>query len=241
VRSSLTLRLGRAQRAGSGIGRLPPRLRRLRFRQLEVSYRIAELRGDVTIDAAGVPEEAECGPLDSCGLGGTIRVAPALGRGTFGMFATARAPTRRRVLREALGLEPSSGRPVTVNRYGAGEWEGAGRTEVSLGRPDGGTPCTDVAEQGLGHLNVEFDGQTVRAGLYPHVPRGRCPGPVLGFEQSVASAEVPLSAFRSPRVEIPLTRPESLLDQGWTATTRPALTVVLERTRIRETVRRFPF
>jgi hypothetical protein len=233
VTSSLTLRLGAPRRETEDVREAGEVLRRS-VRELDVRYRVAEVRGEVAVDVRGAAEEVECSPLDACGLAGTLRLLPALRRGTVDMYARAPAARGRRALRAALGLVPAGGAP-RASRFGTGSWEGPGRTEVALSR-EGEPPCIDVAELEKSALGFAFRRDSVRVTYDPIAGRDRCPGPLLGFTAGAASADVPLSAFRSRRVEIALTRPATLLDQGWAASTRPALTVVLERERVRERV-----
>ena len=80
-------------------------------------------------------------------------------------------------------------------------------------------------------------GRGADSGLDPF--RTRCPGPALvdaSEEHPLAAGNVPRSAFRKRRVEITLGRGRPFESQPYKGETRPALTIVLRRTRVRERV-----
>ncbi|HEV2813396.1 MAG TPA: hypothetical protein VGW10_09110, partial [Solirubrobacteraceae bacterium] len=77
VTSTLSLRLGRP-RTGLGDDDGDRITGGRRVRQIEVEYRVAEVRGEVGVDLAASADPAECAPLDACGLAGTLRLAPAV-------------------------------------------------------------------------------------------------------------------------------------------------------------------
>ncbi len=234
--SSLGLRLGRPRSERYAGGDRRPTTGR-RYRTLEVRYRIAEVRGDVGVDLAGATEPAECGLLDACGVTGTLRLTPALTEGE--LFVTAEAPASRgsRALQAAVGLAPGPAAPG-VEVFGGGYLEGPGRSDVSLARPEGGPPCTDSAPLESAAVMLQPRGDRLRVTFEPGLVRTRCPGPVAGYFTEAGAGELPRSAFAAPRVELRLDAPTTFTDQGWTATSRPALTVVLERVSVRERVRR---
>ncbi|HEV3001998.1 MAG TPA: hypothetical protein VGW75_14745 [Solirubrobacteraceae bacterium] len=232
VSSALALRLGRPRRETLDRSRRRGR----RFRQIEVSYRVAEVRGDVTARIAGSADPADCGPLDACGLAGTLRFAPALRTGSASLVAVAPLRAGRRALRAAVGVAPGPRLPRAV-AFGVAAWTGPGRVETALAR-EGAPECADSVALDGGVVELAVAGTRVYAEYHGGPGRTRCPGPLLGFSPPTARGVVPRTALRARRVEIPLTAPVGIADQGWAGTTSSTLTVVLERTRVRESIER---
>lgn len=246
VRSTVSLRLGAPRREG-GHGRRP-RLRTERVRYLSNRFRVAEVRGEVALDLRGADAAAECAPLDTCGLAGSLRVVPRATAGSLELFARAPARLGRSAPRTAVGLRPGRVDP-RVRVFGSGYWAGSGLLVASIGRADDAVPCRDSVLLREGLLVLEPRGTRVRASLYAGYAgissngsggRTRCPGPLLGGLAALAEADLPLTAFAARKVEIPLTTPVALADDGWSIAPSPAVTVVLERRAPFEVVRREP-
>lgn len=233
VRSTLSLALG-APRTEGPRGEVRDRTSLRRERLLSTEFRVVSVTGEIGGDVAGAADRAACAPLDSCGLTGTLRLAPRAREGEGFLNAFAERPLPRSALRAAVGLGPG-GRPPHVLAFGGVSWEGEGTIETALAR-DGEPACADSATLAAGALQLTIAGTRVRAtyegGLVTQL-RTRCPGPLfdLGLSSPLAAVDVPLTDFGRRRVELRLTQPQTLLDDGWSLTTRPALTVVLERVR----------
>jgi hypothetical protein len=226
VTSSVTLRIGRPRREKPD----PADLDDLSGLVLAQSrFRVAEVRGDVTAALAGA-SGGDCVALDTCGVTGAQRYAPALTTGRVELFAYAPRGRGRRAVRAALGLAPGGVAPG-IGAEGYGAFAGAGRIEASVGRP-GEPPCVDsVPLRGMA-LSVQPRGTRASVTIDPDTDgpvRTRCPGPFLVHRRGIATADVPLRDLGRRRVELTFDRPASLLDDGWTGQARPALTVVLER------------
>ena len=233
VRSDVELRLGAPRRA-EGEGQHPGRRRRVRY--VSNQFRVASVSGEIGFEVAGATGAQECGALDSCGLAGTLRLAPAATDGRADLTAHGPARHGRRVARAGVGLVRGGVRRG-FRVFGTARWEGPGRLEASIAR-GGEPPCTDTVAVPSGLLTLTAAGGRVEAEYLVEgaALRTRCPGPLIGLGPLVASGRLPLSAFGRRRVELRLTSGTNLLDDGWTGRTRPALTVVLERARILERV-----
>lgn len=244
VRSTVVLRLlgGKRER-----GSAPPAdiFVRRRIRTLEVSYRITRVSGQVTSTVAGLADPALCAPLDSCGLTGSVSIAPAIRNGSFDVYARALASVEPVRLRRAAGLVPgpSSGR---VSVYGFALWSGPGKTTASLSRAGAGS-CSDDAPMRFGGLGAQFGRTQTRVDLSlggADPLRTRCPGPlgedVITARQSLVAATVPLSAFRKRRIVLRFSRARSWRSDGYEGRIEPDVVVELSRGRIRERVRTEP-
>ncbi|HEX2086003.1 MAG TPA: hypothetical protein VHF89_10000 [Solirubrobacteraceae bacterium] len=239
VRSTLSLTLGSPRTTDLTRTRRPARRGRRGTLLVISGFRIVSVSGEVTGDLLGSADPVECAPLDSCGMAGTLRLAPRLREGDAYLTAVSPEGASRRALRAAVGLAPGGARPG-IFTFGAGSWEGDGTVETTVGRPDE-PPCTDAATLHGGGLTFDVDGTSVRVAYDPGheaPPRTRCPGPLLPATYDaagpVAAATVPLSDFARRRVELRLTRPATVQDDGWGFRTAPSLTVVLERTGVDE-------
>jgi hypothetical protein len=241
VRSDLVLRLGRGKTERADRDRSPRGVKQTRQRSLEATYRVERLAGDVGVDVRGAADPAVCGSLDACGLQGTDTLTSRLRRGTVSFYATAPAKRPRRELRAALGLAPG-GRGPGIVVLGSGIVEDRGDASVTIGRP-GEPACTDHVPLQATALFFDVRGTTVRAvysayGSGTSALRSRCPGPPL--DKSLAEATVPLRAFGAPRVTLRLRTGVAFGSDGYTARSKPDVTVVLRRTRLRESVQRLP-
>lgn len=244
VRSTLSLRLGAPQRDAR---REQPRFRTHRVRYVSNRFRVAEVRGEVRLEVAGAAAEAECAPLDSCGMAGVLRVVPRATAGSAELLARVPARLGRRAALVAVGLRPG---PVPRGRhllFGAGRWAGAGMLVASVGRPDDPVNCRDSVLLRHGLLLAEPRGRRLRFSLHTGLAealgaRTRCPGPLATstFDAALAVGELPLAHMRRRRVELTLRDARPLADDGWTIAARPDVTIVLERLPPVETVRREP-
>lgn len=232
VRSTVALVLGRPHRIPLASGSPPPRA--TTDRVLEVDYRAA-LRGSAVERVAGAADPDLCGPLDACGLGGTLTLVPDELRASGSLSVS--APPRRslRELLAAVGLRPGTGGRAPA-AAGAVVWNRGGTLAARLAQ--GALTCSDVSGVGgsqillathAGQLTVSYQagGLESPAGL-----RTRCPGPD-GPQGTLASARVPLSALRRRTTRIVLTRGESFREDGYSGVIVPRLILTLTRVRVR--------
>jgi hypothetical protein len=245
VHSNVTLRIldGRRDRLNSGGSGFPRGWRKVRRRTLIAEYRVERVNGSVVTSVRGRGDPDLCGPLDACGLTGSVTTAPAATSGTASIEAIGSARRSRMDLRRALGLSPGP-RPRSVARYGSVFWDRDSGSVTSDLTRDGAPACADsLPIGGGGGLELGFTGGRVRAG-YGAVDFGvtdlvqtHCPGPVgADVPAALATVEFPLSVFRHRRVTLHLTRGAGYRSPGYSGRTTPDVTVVLRRTRIRSFV-----
>lgn len=245
LHSNLALRVGRGSNVLQSQQEAEPpngtRVRRVRF--LEVFYRVESVSGRVVTSVHGLTDPDLCGPLDSCGLLGTITTAPSSSNGDGYVFAYGSAKNTKRDLRRAVGLA-SGPVPRGVQRVGFFSWEDAGSVTSDLTRA-GAPACADSTPlAGGGLLDLGFSGTHATARLYggdvilgADPLRTRCPGPSSSDARGgLASGTVPLQALGARRATFRLTRGTSLDANGYRGATRADLTVAIRRTRVHDRV-----
>jgi len=195
-----------------------------------VRYRITDLSGKAITTVRASGNAAVCGPLDACGLQGTISVSPRAASASSA-FLSASAPERRskRDLLTALGLQ-SGGDTAGISVAGAGETTGG---TVTTDLTQGDDACTNqvalqqteiVFRRHADRLVVSVSpGRTAAADPL----RSRCPGPALG-RQPLTSASLPLSVLRRSRFTVSL-HGESFHDGPYRVTSRSTLRIELQR------------
>jgi hypothetical protein len=227
VASTVTLALGRPRTQPRHVT-APPDSTPTRI--TTVRYRITHLSGKATTTVRASGDAAVCGPLDACGLRGTIFVSPrAASAGSA--FLSASAPERRskRDLLTALGLQ-SGGDTAGISVGGAGETTGG---TVTADVTQEGGACTDhlaleqteiVLRKRAGRLVVSVSPARSQAA---DPLRTRCPGPALG-RHPLTSASLPLNILQRSRFTVSL-HGDSYNDGPYRVTSRSTLSVGLQR------------
>jgi hypothetical protein len=250
LHSTVVLHLGRTtDRQGDGSSDTEP-THRIRRRAIEVSYRIERVSGRVVTHLHGLADPDLCGPLDACGLMGTVTTAPRDTGGLAHLSAQSTLRHSRRELRQAVGLA-RGGRPAGVQAYGYAQWSrDRGTITSSLARAGSeGSGCSQSVALGpVGALGLAVRGDRVRVtygdpGSVPSDPlRTRCPGPSgndVAGSGALASDTLPLRAFGRPRLTLHLSTGRRFRSDGYGGTTDPDVTVVLRRTKVRQYVQSF--
>ena len=240
VRSTLALHVRRLHEAHDQSGGRRRRVRhreRQQLRVLSVEYRIASVTGSVPVEVDANPRS--CARYDACGLTGTITASPGPAGGEAYVTAFGRVPVAG--LRRAAGLEPGPV-PRKALAYGYAQWTRArGSVQTSFDR-SGMPACRDSVALRRGTLLLLTRGRRVIARFgSPRVAgdeilRSRCPGPLLADlrgQTSLASARLPRRALGRRTVVLHLVRGASVDAPGYRLRSRPDLTVVLERERVR--------
>jgi hypothetical protein len=180
-----------------------------------------------------VPRAAVCGPLDACGLRGTIDVIPgSTSSGAADLIATASLGRPKRDLLAALGVT-RRGDPSGVGVEGSGDASGHGEVTADLTQQGGG--CRDQVELRQVELELRKHANRLELSLSPggseaNPLRTRCPGPTLGSDH-LASASLPLSVLRHPTFTVKL-HGDSFSNGPYRVTTRSTLTVTLQREKV---------
>jgi hypothetical protein len=240
VRSTVVLRLGRA-RTMHPLRRSPALKSGRRMRLVTVTYRVQRLRGNAVSEVSASPDAAQCGPLDACGLSGTIGFVPGAAHGGSA-FLTASASARR-ALRDslaALGLGAGGNRDgIAVNGGGDAPVHGAVVADLAQ---DG--VCRDITRVSHTELALDVHGGRLRISLSPAESqaadplRTRCPGPELG-QHVLTSGTLPRSALRRRTLTVAL-HGNSFTDGPYRVTARSALVLTLRRLRVRTQIFRLP-
>jgi hypothetical protein len=240
IRSTVVLALGRPRtmhpRQGSPVVKSG---QRMRF--VTVTYRVQRLRGSAVSEVGASRDAAQCGPLDACGLSGTIGFVPGAARGGS-VYLTAQAPARR-PLRDSLaavGLGAGGNRGgIAVN--GGGDAPVRGGVVADLAQ---GGVCRDVTRVSHTQLGLDVRRGRLRVSLSPAESqaadplRTRCPGPDLG-QHVLTSATLPRSALRRRTLTVSL-HGNSFTDGPYTVRTRSTVMLTLRRVRVRTQVFRLP-
>lgn len=219
---------------------LPPGTHRVRERMLTAEYRVERVSGSVVASVRGSDHPDACGPLDACGIAGSVTVNPTASAGLATIRAIGSARRSAGELRRALGLSRGP-RPRGVQRFGDVFWErDRGRVASDLTR-DGAPACSDsVPIVGGGSINLAFSGRRLRAEYGPEGTdpmRTRCPGPGgLEAPSDFATGSFPIGILRHRRITLHLTRGGRYSSGGYSGRTSPDVTVVLRRTRVRSSV-----
>ena len=149
----------------------------------------------------------------------------------------------RRDLRRALGLEGGR-RARGVLRFGYASWPEHGTVRSDLKR-DGAPDCADTEPLPMeGAANLVYSGDRLHASYAGDLFGGdllrtRCPGPGAGDaagEGGLASARVPLTAFRKRRITLRLTGGHAYATDGYSGRSQPDIAVVLRRIRVHQYV-----
>jgi hypothetical protein len=239
VESTLVAHVGRRQREP----REDPSVERhrRRYRTLEVDYRIERVSGTV---AASFTGGELCEELASCdSTAGWLLRTPS-GRG-FVSSGTSMPVARPEVdLLTAAGLS-KDGDARGIEFGGGGGWTTATATLKATSSGPGEQPCSDKRKVSGASLQFDRRGASMLVSAYTGfdaIDRTSCPGPGLNYDPArslIATARVPVAAFARRRVTIHLKSGEPVETDGWRGATKPDLTLVLKRERVKTTIERF--
>jgi hypothetical protein len=243
LHSTVTVRLlgGSSIPGLTSPGGFPPTKKR-RVREVQAEYRVERVSGSVVTAVRGRGDPDLCAPLDACGISGSVSIDPSASSGSAYAIATAPARLTGRQLRRALGLARGA-RPRGIRVYGEASWaRDLGSVTADLTRL-GAPACLDsLPIDGGGSLFLGYGRRRVRVSysggsLFDEADllRTHCPGPTGGdVGGDLASASVPLRAFRQRRVTLHLTHGRGFRSSAYSGRSRPDVTIVLRRTRVKE-------
>jgi hypothetical protein len=223
VDSTIVLHLGTPKtQKTSASTTFPPGIKTARMRQVTEQLTIARLGGQVTANASGTSDARVCVLLDSCGLAGTITLAPSPQQVTGQLTAMGLANRPRRDFLTALGLSRAGDRRG-IQVIGTVSWSDTGSITSDL--TQSGT-CTDTEQLGSGSLVIGASGGTVSVGYSAFSsPRTRCPGPLLSAAQTLASGKTSRGTLGHPTFTVSLRPPRSIEDDGYSMTLSGALSL----------------
>ena len=214
----------------------------VRRRLLEVHYKVGRVSGQVVTGLRGLADADLCGPLDSCGLAGTVTVTPSASSGQAVVVAEGSARRPWSDFNRAVGLAPGApARGLSTSGFVGWDRE-LGTTTSDLTR-DGAPDCADSEPiGGRGSVGLRFSKGVVRAGYGDVEEPGvellatRCPGPGINDvvpAGSLATAVIPVRALGQRRVTLRLRRGRTYVADGYRGTVSSDLTVVLRRTAVK--------
>jgi hypothetical protein len=229
VESTLTVSLGRPGRTSV----TATRDHSLPFRQIQVLYR-ATLSGSIVEHIAGSADPAICTPLGSCGISGTVTLAPHGTDVPASINAVASARTPLRNLLTAVGVS-TGGQTKGIVTTGVVTWDG-GLATASLDQASG--TCNDSAPLEQGNLlliggNGRFEAQFEPGAYDTSTGRTRCPGPADTGAPFLAAGAVPAKRLDHRTIKLSLTKGSRFDDYGYTVHTVPHLVLTLTRVRVR--------
>jgi hypothetical protein len=242
VESTVVVRTKKAR-----VRRLEPRRRRVisepsdrpPFRSISVEYRLERMTGSMPVNLEADPRG--CAALDACGLSGTLTLSPGPARGEA--YVSAYGRLSKAALRRAVGLAPGP-RPSKASVGGYLFWNrGRGAVTAALER-NGRPACRDTGPLTTGAIELRVRGRRVTvsfAGADPFAGadllRTRCPGPLLadlGRGTRLATGRIPRRALGRRRITLHLDEGTTASTLGYRLSSRPDLTVVLEREKVEE-------
>jgi hypothetical protein len=242
LRSTVKLRIGRPLHV-----RLPSFLRSVRhktvrYRVSRAHYRISRLDGRTTTTFGGLPEQALCLPLDTCGVSGTLSQSVPHASGSFDFSVLTRASRPKLDSLKALGLS-SRGNARGIHVDGGGFWvSGSATTTSAVTHNDGSTPCTDTVPVHGGFIGAGVRGRRLIVSYESDGFHTRCPGPLqqdLLGEGAFASGSIPVSALGRRSITVRLTQTASIADPALAGSIQPELTLTLTRVKVDSKVIKF--
>jgi hypothetical protein len=233
ITSTVVLKLGRPQPPNLNPS-FPPGVNTARIRTVTETLRLERISGHFSAALTGSGDPVVCTLLDTCGLTGTLSLAPAGREVSAQVIATGRASLPYTEFLTALGLRPGP-RPRGISVLLFASW-GA---EVSATIQQAGATCTDTAPVAgvAAVLTVPAGGaKLLGSASSGNSWRTRCPGPSFSSGAALFSASAPAGALRHPRLKITLRASARFGDDGYLVTPRGNLSLVLRRGRISQSV-----
>ncbi len=173
-----------------------------RLRTISVTYRVQSLRGAAVSALRTSSDPGSCGPLDACGLTGTLALTPGRARGgSLNLVAFVPATRPKRDLLAAVGLS-STGNPSGIQVLGSGSVRFGGALTESVSQ---GLGCQDSTRVRGAELNLDPGpaGLPSRWRRRPRTAidplRTRCPGPDLGQNALAGATLAPQRSARAHR------------------------------------------
>ncbi|MFL5862278.1 MAG: hypothetical protein ACJ780_16145, partial [Solirubrobacteraceae bacterium] len=194
---------------------------------LKLSYH-ATLAGSVVEQITGGPATA-CGPLDACGVTGTVTIHPSTVGGNAQITAASAAGRPPPSLDAAAGLGDTGSQPG-VSIFGQAAWPRGGTAATQIGR--GSSQCRDMSSLGPEFVSlIRRRHQLIAVMTQATPPAPACAGPVLtnGSAGGLAAGRIPIGDLARRRIRILLRTGTSFDDYGYHVRVVPHLTLTLTR------------
>ena len=232
VSSTVAIHVGAPHRqAGGG----QPSAKVHYIRAVTETLSVVRQSGQFVAHVRGTGNRALCQPLDSCGVSGTIAIDPSFVGGQATVTATASSARPYSDFLAALGRS-SRGNPRGFQVFGAITSAGAGSVTADLTQS---RPCVDSVP--LEHSTVVLVGQrgAFAASYLAQSVKTRCPGPSPSFQQ-LGFARFGRAVLERAGIVITLRPQSSFSDDGYVASVRGSITLVLLRRSVSQNVSQLP-
>ncbi len=237
VRSTLRVALGRPARDREG----DVTAREGVTRSLEVAYRVTAVGGEVVRELAGDPDPLACAAFDTCGLTGTLALTPDAAGGSLSFTATTHAPGRTSAADLRAALAGRGRVPAGTQVFASGALDAA-VTATAAVRPGGTGAGADCTDRRTGRWIPSVSGGRSAQGAFAlalsplGALRSRCPEPVAALDErpSAVTTTIARGAVGDRRLVLRFRRPATETQPGFRTTTRPDLTITLDRVAVRE-------
>jgi hypothetical protein len=228
ITSTLVLNLGMAsQQSTSSSSIFPPGVKTQRLRIVTERLSLVRVQGGLSAAASGTADPIVCRLLDTCGLTGTLTLAPAAPDFNADVIAQGPASRPYRDFLTAVGLA-RSGRPqgisvgVSVDLFG----------HVGAEMSQAGVTCTDTGGPGVVFAAIGISSPVQSAGGFTGGWRTRCPGPQFGASQVGVVASLRPGALEHQQFTIDMRGSGSFTDDGYVVLARGDVSALLRRGRI---------
>jgi hypothetical protein len=215
-----------------------------RTRIVSETITVTRSAGRVTATVSGSRNADLCALLDSCGLTGTLMMAPVPGPSQGELTAIGPATRPYVDFLAALGVS-RAGRSQGLQVAGGVNWTDRGSMSASFSQSDS---CSDSAPLGQGAAALGLAGKVFTVGYAAGgagpfsgaSPRTRCPGPMLAQFPSLISGRVPRSRFAQRRFTVSLRSHRTFSDQGYEVSVAGPLALTFRRGRVHQQIVTLP-
>jgi hypothetical protein len=236
ISSTLVLTLAKpSPQSTSASPSFPQGIKTQQTRILTERLRLVRVQGGLSAAVSGTSDPIVCRLLDTCGLTGTLTLAPAVN--DFNAEVVAQGPASRPYsdFLTAVGLA-RSGRSRGISVGVIVNLIGDVRAETS----QAGATCADTGGPGAVFTAIGISSPAQSAGGLAAGWRTRCPGPQFGADQVGVVASLRPGALEHRQFMIHLRGSGSFTDDGYAISPQGDLSALLRRGRVTSQVTTFP-
>lgn len=237
ITSSVVLKLGKPQKSPSQTS-FPPGVKTAQIRTVTEKLSVDRMDGDLRAAVSGTADPIVCRLLDTCGLSGTLGLAPAVREVSAEAIAMGPASRPYDDFLTALGLR-SGPRPRGIAAVLFVVWGG----QVTANLTQSGGSCSDTAPDGGIAVDLSVsaaNGKLAGVAASSDSWRTRCPGPSFENAGSPFTASASPGALSRARIKIEVHPGAPFGDDGYVVSPSGSLSVVLRRGRISQVVATAP-